>query len=139
MTAPETLGLPLEVQEELEVLVGPDAWAYHEALQTGRVDVVRAYRVRKNVRLVAADVLAAAAAAAQDAPDGDGEPKVKRFKVNGFEEEYFASTPKIAMAAARWLALADTLRQEVATQPMSLGAFLPSVDGWGIDGQDGCE
>ncbi|GAA0508414.1 hypothetical protein [Deinococcus depolymerans] len=133
MTAPEPDVLPQEVQDELEVMVGPDAWAYHAALQTGQVNVVRAYRVRRSVRLVAADVLTAAAAAAQDTPDGDGTPKVKRFKVDGFEEEYFANTSKTAAAAARWLALADTLRQEVATQPMSLGAFLPSVDGWGVD------
>lgn len=133
MTAPEADALPQEVQDELEVMVGPDAWAYHAALQAGQVNVARAYRVRRSVRLVAADILSAATAAAQDEAALSATGRVKRFKVDGeYEEEYFASAPALAGAAARWLALADTLRQQVATQPLSLEAFLPSVDPWGV-------
>ncbi|MBZ9713755.1 hypothetical protein [Deinococcus multiflagellatus] len=132
MAAPEPL--PEEVQDELEVLVGPDAWTYHEALTTGRVDVARAYRVRRDVQLVAADVLTAAAAAAQGVAAGQAEGKVKRFRIEGkYEEEYFPSTSVDGAAAARWLALAETYRLAVAARPTSLQAFMPSVDPWGVE------
>ncbi|MCD0175202.1 hypothetical protein IHN32_04470 [Deinococcus sp. 14RED07] len=133
MTAPEPDVLPQEVQDELEVMVGPDAWAYHQGLPAGQVDVVRAYRVRRSVRLVAADVLTATAAAAQDTPDGDGTPKVKRFKVDGeYEEEYFPGTSPLSAAAARWFTRAAELREAQVSALVSLEAFMPSVDPWGV-------
>lgn len=133
MTAPQPDGLPQEVQDELEVMVGPDAWAYHAALQTGQVDVVRAYRVRRSVRLVAADLLTAAAAAAQDQAALTAAGTVKRFRVDGeYEEEYFPGTSPLSAAATRWLTLAAGLREVQVSAPVSLEAFMPSVDPWGV-------
>ncbi|MCD0160236.1 hypothetical protein IHN63_02840 [Deinococcus sp. 6YEL10] len=133
MTAPEPDVLPQEVQDELEVMVGPDAWAYHQGLPAGQVNVPRALRVRGSVRLVAADVLTAAAAAAQDQAALTAAGTVKRFRVDGeYEEEYFPGTSPLSAAAARWLTRAAELREAQVSAPVSLEAFMPSVDPWGV-------
>ena len=114
--------------------MGPDAWAYHHALETGQVDTVRAYRVRKDIRLVAADVLSAAGAVASAAAS-QGE-QVKRFKVEGqYEEEYFAPANDLAQKAQRWYEGAERYRVEVAEAAARQAASAnpaPVLESWDV-------
>lgn len=126
MTAPATL---TDAQlDELEVLVGPDAWAYHSELSTGKVNLERAFRVRGDLRLVAVDILTAAVAQLQDDPAASPGPQVKRLKDGGEETEFFQVADSADRRAARWTARAAQLGVSSA----SALAFVPIIDGWGV-------
>ncbi|WP_394649574.1 hypothetical protein [uncultured Deinococcus sp.] len=126
MTQPA--GLSEDLQDELEVLVGPDAWAYHEALPAGKVDVVRAYRVRQSISLVAVDVLEAAAAAARKAASG-GAAVSKKIKLGPIEIERVVTASSLISDASTWEGRASTLRQQAS----STFSFAPLMSDWGVE------
>lgn len=116
--------LPALDLETLEVLVGPSAWAYHSALSTAeRVDVGRAYRVRRDVRLVAADVLATAAAQARRAGAAAASAvAVQQVKIGKIEAKLAGGVSGTGQSgdAATWEAQAAALRAEVAADALLL-------------------
>lgn len=96
----------------LQVLVGPAAWTYHQALPAAqRVDPVATFAVLGRVPLVAADVLDAAAAAARTAAQAAA--GLKAVKVEGIEIQF---TPPSTADADTWTARAARLRMQDATQ-----------------------
>ncbi|AIZ44865.1 hypothetical protein QR90_06735 [Deinococcus radiopugnans] len=115
-----------EQLEELEVLVGPAAWAYHTALVAEGKGVVvdRAYRVLQSVRLVAADILMAAAAAQRTSAGA----ATRRIKVGKIELEKAAPT---SSEASVWEARGASL-QAVANAAM-VGDFAPIMSAWGVE------
>lgn len=129
MTVPAALTEAQE--EELEVLVGPDAWLFHQSLASGQVDVARAYRVHQDIRQVAAAVLLAAAIASERTAAGAGNG-IKRMKDGSEEIEFFAAPSADATRASRWFALAEALQQQAATRQAS-NAFIPTMDAWGVE------
>lgn len=110
--------LPALDLEALEVLVGPSAWAYHNNLPPSeRVDVEKAYRVRRDVRLVAADVLSTAAAQALRAGAAAASAvAVQQVKIGKIEAKLSGGVSGASQSgdAATWEAQAAALRAEVA-------------------------
>ena len=106
--------------ETLEVLVEPSGWAYHQALPAAkRVDVQRAWRVRRDVRLVAVDVLNAAATEARRlAGIAAGAIAVQQVKLGKIEAKLTGGVSglELAGAAAAWTQLAADLRAQVAAE-----------------------
>lgn len=102
--------------DTLEVLVGPAAWAYHGSLPDDQqVDVERAHRVHGDVRLVAADVLTAAGAAARRAWADAQAAALKAFtSESGMRVEFAGGANAPSGDAEEWLAAATRLRAEVA-------------------------
>lgn len=102
-------------QAQLEVLVKPAAWAYHEALSDEQqVNIPRAFQVHADLRLVAADILETACLlASKQAASGSG--GVKRIKIDGeLEVEKFAATSSASVDASTWCDQAARLRAEVS-------------------------
>ncbi|MBZ9752730.1 hypothetical protein K7W42_17960 [Deinococcus sp. HMF7604] len=109
------MALTQDQQDELEELVGPAAWAYHQALPADqRVNVERAFRVRQSIALVAAAVLEAACTAARRA-GATVAAAVKGVKIGKVEVQLAASQSGGAQSgdADAWCALAADLRAQV--------------------------
>ncbi|WP_019585225.1 hypothetical protein [Deinococcus apachensis] len=113
MTAP---ALTDEQLQTLRVFVTAAAWTYHEEelSDTERVNSAVTFAVYQDLRLVAADILDAAALhASKQAAGGSG--GVKRLKIEGeLEVEKFAQTSTSTVDASTWAALAERLRGQVS-------------------------
>lgn len=113
MDAPDLTDAQLRT---LQVFVTAAAWAYHEERlsDTERVDPAPALAVLGDLRLVAADILDAAALhASKQATGGSG--GLKRVKIEGeIEVEQFAPVHTASVDASTWAALAERLRAQVS-------------------------
>jgi hypothetical protein len=118
----------------VEVLVGPAAWAYHQALPSDQqVDLRKVFRVHRSQALVAAEVLTAACTAARVAAAVDSAGQLRKLKDGDTEVEYFAATNGASIQADSWCAQASVLRDGVRTATQSLADFLPTVGAWGVE------
>lgn len=115
MTAPADPTPLTDAQlRQLKVLVGPDAWAYHQTL-TEQVDPAAALEVHGNLKLVAADILELACTKASGSSVDEQAGQLKRMKIDGeVEEEYFQASTSAAVNANAWCAKAARYRKEAA-------------------------
>lgn len=114
MTAPASPPpLTAEQLRHLQVLVGPDAWAYHETLGE-QVDPAAALEVHGTLKLVAADILDLAGTGASGVDEQPGQ--LKRLRIEGkYEEEYFQAGSAQAVRAGTWCTKAARYRKEAAS------------------------
>ncbi|WP_027459268.1 hypothetical protein [Deinococcus murrayi] len=108
--------LTAEQEAAVRVYATAAAWAYHKDTlpEEGQVDLAASFLVHGDLRLVAADVLDAAALhASKQAAEGGG--GVKRVKIEGeVEVERFAKPHTSSVDASAWSDRAVQLRQQVS-------------------------
>ena len=129
--APELSDIQLD---ELQELVGPAAWIYHQTTmpEALRLDLDRSYRVRGTVPRVAAVLLLAAAAYARRQAAAGSVGQVKRLKDGAEETEFFASTSDLLVDADTWETLAKTLEAPVSSAQRVTANPAPVLEGWEI-------
>lgn len=115
MTAPSTL-TPAQLAK-IKAITTPAAFAYneYELPDEAMVDPAQSYLVHQDVRMVAVDILEAAAAYAEGAGAESSSAELKRVRIDGeLEIERFQATSSAQINAAAWWARARRLRDEIA-------------------------